>query len=76
MNCDSAKEVLDKLITLYDGDSKVKRERLQTHRRQFESLKMDYEEHIASYLLCVTNVVNSLKVLGEKSKKAWFFKML
>ena len=28
MNCDSAKEVWDKLIGLYDGDSKVKKEKL------------------------------------------------
>jgi len=25
MNCDSAKEVWDKLVSLYDGDSKVKK---------------------------------------------------
>ena len=51
MNCDSAKEVWDKLVSLYDGDSKVKKAKLQTHRRQFESLKMDDEEDIASCFL-------------------------
>jgi len=51
MNCDSAKEVWDKLISLYDGDSKVKKAKLQSHRRQFESPKMDDEEDIASYFL-------------------------
>ena len=51
MNYDSAKEVWDKLIALYDGDSKVKKAKLQTHRSQFESLKMDDEEDIASYFL-------------------------
>eukprot|EP00253_Pinus_taeda_P014082 PITA_14082 len=65
MNCDSAKEVWDKRVSLYDGDSKVKKEKLQTHRRQFESLKMDDEEGIASYFLQVAEVVNSLKGLGE-----------
>ena len=38
MNCDSAKEVWDKLVSLYDRDSKVKKEKLQTYRRQFECL--------------------------------------
>ena len=32
MNCDSAKKVWDKLVSLYDGDSKVKKEKLQTYR--------------------------------------------
>ena len=65
MNCNSAKEVWDKLISLYDGDSKVKKAKLQTHRRKFESLKMDDEEDIASYFLRVAEVVNSLKGLGK-----------
>ena len=51
MNCGSVKEVWDKLVSLYNGDSKVKKAKLQIHRRQFESLKMDDEEDIASYFL-------------------------
>ena len=51
MNCNSAKEVWDNIIGLYDGDSKLKKPKLQTHRRQFECLKMDDEEDIASYFL-------------------------
>ena len=65
MNCNSAKEMWDKLISLYDGDSKVKKAKLQTHRRQFESLKLEDEEDIASYFLWVAEVVNSLKGLDE-----------
>ena len=65
MNCDSAKEVWDKLVSLYDGDSKVKKSKLQTYRRQFESIKMDDEEDISSYFLRVAKVVNSLKGLGD-----------
>lgn len=65
MNCNSSKEVWDKLISLYDGDSKVKKAKLQTHRRQFQSLKMDDEEDIASYFLRVAEMVNSLKGLEE-----------
>ena len=65
MNCGSAKEVWDKMVSLYDGYSKVKKAKIQTHRRKFESLKMDDEEDIASYFLLVAEVVNSLKGLGE-----------
>lgn len=38
MNCEFAKEMWDKLIAIYDGDSKVKKAKIQTHTRQFESL--------------------------------------
>eukprot|EP00253_Pinus_taeda_P028665 PITA_28665 len=65
MNCNSAKEVWDKLIGIYDRESKVKKEKIQTHRRQFKGLKMYFEEDIAAYFLQVAKVVNSLKGLGE-----------
>lgn len=60
----------DKLISLYDGDSKVKKAKIQTHRRKFESLKMEDEEYIASYFLRVVEVVNSLKGLDEKIEES------
>eukprot|EP00253_Pinus_taeda_P029739 PITA_29739 len=66
MHCTSAKEMWEKLVSLYDGDSKVKKAKLKTHRRQFESLRMEDEEDIAAYLLRVAEVVNSLKGLDEK----------
>lgn len=69
MNCDSTEEVWDKLISLYGGDSKVKKV-IQTHRRQFEILKNDGKEDIASYLLHVTEVTNSLKGLGENVEES------
>jgi len=70
MNCNFAKEMWDKLVGLYDGDSKVNKAKLQTHRRQFGSLKMEDEEDIASYFLRVAEVVNSLKGLDEKIEKS------
>eukprot|EP00253_Pinus_taeda_P007818 PITA_07818 len=69
-NCNSAKEMWDKLVGLYDGDSKVKKAKLQTHRRQFESLKMEDEEDISSYFPRVAEVVNSLKGLDEKIEES------
>jgi len=70
MHCTSAKEMWEKLVGLYDGDSKVKKAKLQTHRRQFESLRMEDEEDIVAYLLRVAEVVNSLKGLDEKIEES------
>jgi len=70
MHCTSAKEMWEKLVGLYDGDSKVKKAKLQTHRRQFESLRMEDEEDIVAYLLRVAEVVNSLKGLDEKVEES------
>ena len=70
MNCNSAKEMWDKIIGLYEGDSKVKKENLQTHKRQFESLKMEDEEDIAAYFLRVAEVVNSLKGLDKNIEES------
>ena len=41
IHCDT--EVWDKLQQIYEGDDKVKQAKLQTHRSQFESLKMKEE---------------------------------
>ena len=43
MHCESTKEIWDKLQNIYEGDDKVKKEKFQNHRRQFESLKMKDE---------------------------------
>jgi hypothetical protein len=47
-HCKSAKEIWDKLQNIYEGDSKVKEEKLQTYRGQFEQLKMKEDDNIAS----------------------------
>eukprot|EP00253_Pinus_taeda_P026066 PITA_26066 len=72
MNCNSTKEMWDKLVGLYDGDSKVKKAKLQTHRRQFESLKMEDEEDISLFFLRVAEVINSLKWLDEKIEESHY----
>ncbi|KAH9328904.1 hypothetical protein KI387_001012, partial [Taxus chinensis] len=70
MHCESTKEIWDKLKNIYEGDDKVKKTKLQTHRRQFKSLKMKDEEKIAAYLLCVDEIVNTVRGLGEKVEDA------
>ena len=66
MNCSSAKEVWDKLKTVYEGDVKVKNAKLQTYRSQFESLKMEESEDVATYFLQIDEVSNTMRGLGQK----------
>eukprot|EP00253_Pinus_taeda_P018613 PITA_18613 len=48
---------------------KVKREKLQTLRIQYESLRMHNDESVASYFLCIDEIVNCMKSLGEEIKE-------
>ena len=41
----------DKLNSSYEGNEKVKDEKLQTYRIQFEQLKMKEDETIGKYFL-------------------------
>jgi hypothetical protein len=65
MHCASAKEIWDKLKYVYEGDTKVKSAKLQSYRSQFESLKMEESEDIATYFLRIDEVVNTMRGLGE-----------
>lgn len=65
MHCKSSKEIWDKLQSIHEGDAKIKEAKLQTHRAQFESLKMEEEETIDSYTLRVNEVINAIRGLGE-----------
>ena len=47
MHCKTTKDIWDKLQTIYEGDTKVKRAKLYTFKTQFESLKIKEEENIA-----------------------------
>ena len=64
LTCDSAKHIWDKLENIYARDSKVKREKHQTLKAQFEGLKMKKEENISKYFERVDNIVNAVRGLG------------
>jgi hypothetical protein len=66
MHCGSTKEIWDKLQNIYEGNDNLKKEKLQTLRRQFEILKMKDEENVAAYFLRVGEIVNTIRGLGEK----------
>ena len=68
MHCESAKELWDKLKNVYEGDTKVKNSKLQSYRSQFESLKMEESQDIATQFLRIDEVVNTMRGLGEKVK--------
>ena len=70
MNCPSAKEMWDKLQTTYEGDSKVKESKIQTYRGQFEHLRMNEDEDIATYILRIHKLVNNIRGLGEEVDEA------
>eukprot|EP00253_Pinus_taeda_P033563 PITA_33563 len=70
MQYKSAKEIWDKIILNYEGDDQVKHAKLQTLRIQYENLKMYNDESVANYFLCVDEIVNYMKNLGEEIKEA------
>ena len=47
MKCTSTKEAWDKLKNIYEGDEKIKKEKLQTFSAQFETLQMKGKGDIA-----------------------------
>jgi hypothetical protein len=66
MHLETAKAMWDKLISNYEGNEKVKDDKLQTYRLKFEQLKMNEDEIVSKYFLRVEELVNAMKGLGEK----------
>ena len=65
MQPNSAKEIWDKIILSYEGDTKVKSENFQTLRIEYENLRMHSDESIASFFLRLDDIVNHMRSLGE-----------
>eukprot|EP00253_Pinus_taeda_P033921 PITA_33921 len=59
----------DKIILSYEGDDQVKCAKLQTLRIRYETLKMHSNESISNYLLCIDEIVNCMRNLGEEIKE-------
>jgi hypothetical protein len=64
LNCNNKKQLWNKLETIYVGDTKVKRAKLQTLKVQYEGLKMKDEENISEYFERFDNIINSIRGLG------------
>ncbi|XP_057847433.2 uncharacterized protein LOC131057276 [Cryptomeria japonica] len=69
MHCETTKVVWKELFNAYHGVDKVQKEKLQTYRMQFESLKMKEEESTVVYFLRVDEVVNALKDFAHAAPK-------
>lgn len=69
INIKKTKEMWDNLISIYEGDDKVKKTKLQNFRRKFESLKMNEEKYISTYFLQLYEVVDYIKGLCEDIKE-------
>lgn len=65
MHYTSTKEIWDKMKNVYEGDGKLRGEKLQTCRRQFEHLTIKEEEDIATYFLRFDEIVKTMRGLGE-----------
>jgi hypothetical protein len=69
-HCKSTKYIWDKLQNIYEGDTKVKVENLQTYRGQFEQIKMKEDEDITTYFLQFDETVNAIIGLGEEIEES------
>eukprot|EP00253_Pinus_taeda_P021110 PITA_21110 len=54
----------------FETNAKVKREKIQTLRIQYENLRMYNDESVANYFLRIDEIVNCMKNLGEEIKEA------
>ena len=64
--CTVAKEAWDILKTAHEGTSRVCMSRLQMLTTQFENLRMNEDESISEFHICVRDLENSSFTLGEK----------
>ena len=67
----SAREMWDNLLNSYEGNGKVKDDKLQTYRLKFEQLKMNEDGIVSKYILRIEETVNAMKGLGEKFDEAF-----
>jgi hypothetical protein len=65
MHCKTTKDLWDKLQNIYEGDTNVKRDKIQTLRANFEQLNMKEDEYILAYFLQVDETMNTIIELGE-----------
>ncbi|XP_057775493.1 uncharacterized protein LOC130994468 [Salvia miltiorrhiza] len=64
--CDNAKEAWDVLMSTYEGNSKVKKQRLQQLATKFEELRMDENEDISTFHGKLLALANESFSLGER----------
>ena len=64
-----AKEMWDKIQNVFLGDENVKTVRLQSYKSQFEFLKMEDDEDVASFFHRIDEIINTMRGLGQKMEE-------
>src|ERR1044072_6127155 len=59
------KEAWDTLVRCYNGDTSVKKVKLQSLRKQYENLNMKNNEKVSKYISRVILITNEMKAYGE-----------
>ncbi|KAD7117350.1 hypothetical protein E3N88_04618 [Mikania micrantha] len=72
----SAREAWETLRTMYLGADRVKTAKIQTLKAEFEVLVMKETEGIDEFAMKVNNIVNNIRVLGDKIEEAYVVKKL
>ncbi|RID49525.1 hypothetical protein BRARA_H00323 [Brassica rapa] len=67
--CESAKDSWNTLVNYFEGDSSVKRTRLDHLETKWENLRMEEDEPLGSFTNKLNMIENEAAVLGEKYKK-------
>lgn len=73
--CESAKEAWDVLINHFEGDTSVRRTRIDHLATRFENLRME-DESIASFVSKISSIASAASVLGKKYKESELIKKL
>ena len=63
--CESAKEIWDKLVVIYEGTTQVRETKINMFVHQYELFKMQPDETIKEMFTCFTDITNNLKSLGK-----------
>jgi hypothetical protein len=72
----TAKETLDTLEEIYEGDGNFKQAKLQNLETQFETLRMTKDENIKSYVYRVDEVVGGLRGLCTQIEESMILKKI
>lgn len=72
----TAKKAWDALETMCQGADRVKQEKVQTLRTEFESLSMKENEQLNEFYLKLNGLVSNIRALGDEMKESYVVKKL
>ena len=63
---DTSQQIWDSMKKKYQGSTRTKRQQLQAHRFEFETLRMKPGESISDYFSRIMAIINKMRIHGEK----------